>query len=888
MAQQARGNFVGLVTNVAETQAPPGALIDADNVVIRRAGQVEPRDGVTRSYDSGTTAAAHGFSYGSKDIVAIRNTTLFAWESTAGDTYLYDDPQLGVISPQPYRRDIFTQTTSRGNLYVPYEAGVLKLDEDDGDFLMAGLPLHSFVMIATTSAVGTWLGTNEQVAYRVISTRTDENGVIAQSVPSGAVTVSNSGAATGVLLLIGSLTSSEYDTVEIYRTRNFPTTATIDDEMQLVGSMPASNGTFWQDTVLPAARGKTLYTSPSRGGIVVQNNRPPACACTATFKGSTFFGNVRGPRAGTVSYKYSAGLTTATGVGDRTYTGDTTTGNAAVLNLSSTVGLERGQAVYGTGIPAYTWITNISGTTVTLSSAATATNVGVSLSFYDAIQISALGPYWYDVSAIKLPDLMVLLDYSGVQAYTVTPPEGGYNTTLVIEAHSRGTSALTIRATHGSEYSPPIADYDDVSPTPLEQDVWPGGLYWSKTDEPEHVAPVNYAFVGDKGKAILGLVPTRDALFVLKEDGVFRLTGTAGTWRIDPYDPTTRCVLPTSVRALNGRAYMLSARGVVRLGDDGVELVSGPVNDLVKPLTDAVIDQFNSTGYYELDGVIGSTAAVFERESEYLLLRSSTEGPLVYNENTGAWSTWSTAVAASETLGYMSLFNFPRLGVVCHGLGQHLYTTMLSTSAYLGSIVATPRFDREQAVTATVYADGALTLSTVVTALEDDAIQDADGLLWRITAAATSSATIQVERSGTPAASFALGSCVLYRTQRCRITPAGFCEPGGTQKLWTRFTSAFTRLTGAHVLRYAYESSMTPEADAESWTSEDARLVYADGMAACHSGYSYSGPVPLAHSRAWLLHASVRMALAFGDARLEALFVASRPMTEGSPQQVTP
>jgi hypothetical protein len=232
--------------------------------------------------------------------------------------------------------------------------------------------------------------------------------------------------------------------------------------------------------------------------------------------------------------------------------------------------------------------------------------------------------------------------------------------------------------------------------------------------------------------------------------------------------------------------------------------------------------------------------------------------------------------------------NFPRLGVVCHGLGQYLYTTMLSTSAYLGSIVATPRFDREQAVTATTYADGALTLSAVVTVLEDDAIQDADGRLWRITAAATSSATIQVERSGTPAASFATGSCVLYRTQRCRITPAGFCEPGGTQKLWSRFTSAFTRLTGAHVLRYAYESSMTPEADAEAWTSEDANLVYADGMAARHSGYSYSGPVPLAHARAWLLHASVRMALAFGDARLEALFVASRPMTEGSPQQVSP
>ncbi len=60
-------------------------------------------------------------------------------------------------------------------------------------------------------------------------------------------------------------------------------------------------------------------------------------------------------------------------------TGDTTSGSTAVTNVSSTTNLEVGRVVTGTGIPARTTITAISGATVTLSNAATATGTTVSL-----------------------------------------------------------------------------------------------------------------------------------------------------------------------------------------------------------------------------------------------------------------------------------------------------------------------------------------------------------------------------------------------------------------------------------------------------------------------------------------------------------------------------
>lgn len=894
MAIQLRNGFTGLHTNIAESQMPPGALLGAENVVIRRPGAIEPRNGMQKAGTvvSGTGWAAWGFSWAGIDFYLRNNgSNVFDWRKTTGTPIIFFDPALGSINPQPFRRDVFAKAELRGNLYYSYDSGTLRYVINNNWF-MAGLPIQAVIGGGTASLLtNTWLANNERVAYRVLVMRKDENGVVVRSGTSGAFIVSNtSGAARAVSLSITNNNLggvSQY--VEVYRSASVPTSVTPPDEMQLVGTFPSpgGGGHVFLDFIAPTARGATLYTSPSRGGIAQQNNRPPAAACIAAYRGSVFFGNVRGPRTIKFSVSPSTVALTgaATGVGSRVYTADVTSGSADLTSASSTVGLQKGMVVDNANFPFFdAYITNISGSTITVSRQATGTAAGATVQFRDAVK---LGNRWVPVAgSLGTPGFeSQVVGYAEAgtwQVYEITPPEGGYTKTYVVETVSRAATAQTTQATHGDEYNPPLPLYD-ATPLSLDQDAFAGGLMWSKTDEPEHVAPANYTPVGDTRKAILGLVPTRDALFILKEDGVFRLTGVAGEWRIDPVDPTTFCVLPSSVKAMHGRGYFLSQKGVLTISDSGLELVSAPVDDVWKPIVDGVIDRWTSSGLYELSGVTGaSTACVFDRENEYTILTSDSGPAYVFNGNTGAWTTWSY-YKHTETLPNRALFNFERTGKCVHALGADYYTTILTTSSIISIALSGPRFDREVSVTATSYSavNSTVTLSGSITAPADDLIQDAGGKLWRITANA-SGTVVSVQLMGdTTGAAFTTGSCVLYRSLRSTVT-IGVMEPTTQEKRWKKITTAWSLLSGAVVLRHAFQSSMSTTSIAED-TDLRKRV---NGYTTHTYGYAQPWLIPTAHARAWAIRASTTVVQAFGNYRLEGVSLTSDAMDESSPAEV--
>ena len=918
MAVAARTGFVGLVTNVACTQAHPGALQEAENVVIRRPGCIEPRDGV-EFVENSVGTVVYGFSTNDADIVAEYAGGDFNWRNVTDAVAIqYADPVLGAVDPQPFRRDIWSHARNRGNVYVPYAGGALRLHSDEDAFEMAGIPAV-LAIDGTNYFAGSWLANNEQVAYRLVAHRTDETGLETRSAPTAAVVHSNTTGGTVYLTVSISFDPAwlgAFDDVEVYRTRNFSTSNTVDDEMQLVGTVPASaftlmSGVYYAtfvDQVDPTERGATLYTSPSRGGITQQNNQPPAAAVVAAYKGSTFFGNVRGPFRKVFSLKFGAVVTaSAAGIGSRVYTGTTLNGSNQITALSSTVGLEKGMIVLYADFPANTYITNISGATVTVSQVATNTSVGAAIPFVDAYKINGtwvpvvLSPgfmsWFFNTYA---PDASQLLT-------SITPALGGNTHTLVAETVSRaGGTAPTIQATHGSEYTPPLPTYDEP-PEDYDQDVWPGGLMWSKKDEPEHVTPGAYAFVGDKAKAILGLCPTRDALFILKEDGVFRLTGsgatvgTASPWRIDPYDPTTRCVLPSSVKPLNGRSYFLSNRGVVAFGDGGAELLSEVINDQLKPVIDVIVDGWTSTGLYELDGVVGSTAAVFSRESEYTIMRSSTEWPLVFNENTRAWTEWRYHPDSDQDYQYSALFDFERTGRVNYSLGLDRYETRLSTTAApaSSSLTTYARMDGSRAVTATSYtpSTGAavVVFSSDVWCLSDDVVEDSDGQLWRVAEDVDGLDTVvlvplEMYSSGVMA-SFATGAVTLYRSLRCRVAPQPYFEAPHVSKCSDTATALFSRFDGPVSLSFTYKSQLSPlnffaePVGRDDWTGEDAQLPLLLGASPFVTGFAAHGAVPNAHARSWLLSVGVRWVMTHGHARLEGVYTHSREMEQRARQQ---
>lgn len=868
MPVQEKTGLQGLLTNVAETQAPAGTLIEAENVVMRRPGCIEPRDGLQRVGSVSGGFPAYGFSWRSKDFYLRNNgSNAFAWFDTSGAAYQYDELPVGgtMVDPQPFRRDIFARAEARGSLYLPYEAGTLRMESDAGPWRFTGLPAFASVVSGSLVA-GSMLPNNELVAYRAVAVRTDANGLRVSSIPSGALIVSNtSGGTRDVQLGLSAAFSSQFDSIEIYRTRGFPTGNTPDEEYQLVATVPAST-TSHTDTVAVDARGAHLYTSPSRGGSNEANELPPAACCLVPFRGSLIWGNVRRPRRITVSYGVVATRTgSATGLGSRVYTGTTSNGSPNLTLLSSTVGLEKGMVVYGTGIPLSptTYVTNISGSTVTLNQNATASGAGVSLEFRDAVK---LGGDWQDIFAVNLAFVLHL------RARKTTPPESGYPNTLVLDGPNASTTSLTIQATHGSEYSPPLPNYDGT-PLALAQDAWPGGIIWSKPDEPEHVRPIDYMLIGEQNKAILALIPTRDALFILKEDGIFRLTGANGSWRWDPFDPTARCVLPSSARAVRGRGVFLGDRGVAMVSDEGVELISSAINDQVKPVIDQIIASWLSTGFYELPGQQGCSAAcVFERESEYTLMRGSTATPLVFNDVTGAWTALAYYGHANEGYTYKALFNFERSGKCVLSLNgtpsAAYFTTLLSTDAGADYL----RYDRETAITVSSYAAPNATLSAPINALEDDIIKDSAGRYWRITAAVNLNSVVPVTLGG-GTASMATGAATLYRSLRCSVIATGFAIPLSAQKQWGALNTAWTKLVGVVRLRYGWQSNETPaftEQDAYTSLARPA-LASGNGVTNYPLGLAEPADISAASARAWLLRARIRWAMAHGDAQLEGI-----------------
>jgi hypothetical protein len=62
-------------------------------------------------------------------------------------------------------------------------------------------------------------------------------------------------------------------------------------------------------------------------------------------------------------------------------TGDTTIGSNQITNIASTVGLAIGQGVFMAGVPSYSTVTNILGSTVTIGYPATATSIGTTVMF---------------------------------------------------------------------------------------------------------------------------------------------------------------------------------------------------------------------------------------------------------------------------------------------------------------------------------------------------------------------------------------------------------------------------------------------------------------------------------------------------------------------------
>jgi hypothetical protein len=134
MSVESRERFAGLVTNAAGPVAPNGALDEAENVVVRKPGAIEPRDGL-RPADGMDGSEIWGLVHQKRDLVMRYNGIEVRYFDLLGTEITYK----GGLPPMPMRRDILTYAQARGNLYLPTERGVVRLVEGSGEWQDAGL-----------------------------------------------------------------------------------------------------------------------------------------------------------------------------------------------------------------------------------------------------------------------------------------------------------------------------------------------------------------------------------------------------------------------------------------------------------------------------------------------------------------------------------------------------------------------------------------------------------------------------------------------------------------------------------------------------------------------------------------------------------------------------
>lgn len=591
---------LGLISQYNPLTTAPGALIRANDCVIRRENIVEDRRGYAL-YAALASAIVQKLVYTFRSLVHAGTQILY---DNGSGTYAAYSGSYNAPSGQKMR---FVESFS--NLYVTTDSGVKVITDLAGTAARSGGAPRSLNASYTLNAAGAGFITNAfNCAYRFVIQRTDANSNVLYSYPSTRLWAANTaGTAKNIdlkLYLPAEVTTS--DVVQIYRTVSTNSGTSSDnagDEMALVYQANPAAGDITNgyilvtDSITDALRGAALYTSPSQEGIGQANERPPLCKDMALYRSFyMMYANTSTKQRLFVTLVGTASLNTKTfTLGGVTYTFST------------------GGEVIATG------------------------TVGVSATGTAAVDI--------DLTARSMERVInAYASNTGVYAYYLSGPSD-LPGQLMIEERGIGAAAFTLLAgdstVSGVMFPPPPVGTPNTKSTSSNQ-IQKNAIYFSKSQQPEAVPALNNVLVGPANKNILRIMALRDSLVIIKEEGVYSLRGDQpSNFQVVPLDLTVFCKSADSVAVLANQVFMLSNQGVVAISDTGVQVVSREIEPNILPL-------LTFTNISTL-----ATGATYESERSYYLsvptLSSDTSQnqTYVYNIFTKTWVRWSFGFCAA-------------------------------------------------------------------------------------------------------------------------------------------------------------------------------------------------------------------------------------------------
>ena len=165
-------------------------------------------------------------------------------------------------------------------------------------------------------------------------------------------------------------------------------------------------------------------------------------------------------------------------------------------------------------------------------------------------------------------------------------------------------------------------------------EVNPNRLYFSKLQQPDSVPLLNYIDVGPKNKAIERILPLRDSLIVLKEDGIYRVTGTVPDIIQTGIDFSNFILAPDTAVVLNNLVYAFTNQGAISITENNANVVGRFIEDKLIPLS--LHDNFKFSSF----------GISYESDRSYLLFVPTLETDEFatqcyrYNTFTQAWTRW--------------------------------------------------------------------------------------------------------------------------------------------------------------------------------------------------------------------------------------------------------
>lgn len=176
-----------------------------------------------------------------------------------------------------------------------------------------------------------------------------------------------------------------------------------------------------------------------------------------------------------------------------------------------------------------------------------------------------------------------------------------------------------------------------------DDEVKPNRIYYSKFQQPEAVPLLNYLDVGDPDKAILRIYALKQSLFVFKEEGLYRVSGTSAPYQVDIFDWSVKIVCPDSLATANNFLFCYSRKGISIISENGADVVSKQIYNKIISLNNDNYTNFSTASWgvgYESD-----FSYMFFTVSEY----ADAIATIVYRYSTltGSWTTFDI----SDTCG---------------------------------------------------------------------------------------------------------------------------------------------------------------------------------------------------------------------------------------------